>query len=114
MKNNNPKPSTNIQSSSFHHFISLYGIVSSDSSDPLYWVRAILASKRGTLMELGITPIVTTGLLFQIFGGAHILDVNFDLKSDRELFQSAQKRMSKKILLCLALSSYLETNPFPL
>lgn len=72
---------------------SLYGIVSSDTADPLYWMRAILASNRGTLLELGVTPIVTTGLIFQLFGGAHILDVNFDLKSDRELFQSAQKRM---------------------
>jgi preprotein translocase subunit SecY len=29
-------------------------------SDPLYWMRVILASNRGTLMELGITPIVTS------------------------------------------------------
>jgi protein transport protein SEC61 subunit alpha len=36
----------------------LYGIVSSDSSDPLYWLRMMLASNRGTLMELGITPII--------------------------------------------------------
>lgn len=57
--------------------IPLYGIVSSDSSgwcdprstavlnrlapiDPLYWMRVILASNRGTLMELGISPIVTS------------------------------------------------------
>lgn len=44
-------------------------------------------------MELGTSPIVTAGLIFQLFGGAQLLDVNFDLKSDRELFQSAQKRM---------------------
>ena len=40
----------------------LYGIVSSDSSDPLYWLRMMLASNRGTLMELGITPIITSGV----------------------------------------------------
>lgn len=61
--------------------IPLFGIVSSDSSgmwqdlhvclkvakrgialcaDPLYWMRVILASNRGTLMELGISPIVTS------------------------------------------------------
>jgi hypothetical protein len=34
----------------------LYGIVSSDSSDPLYWIRMMMASNRGTLMELGMAP----------------------------------------------------------
>lgn len=29
----------------------LYGIVSSDTSDPLYWLRMMMASNRGTLME---------------------------------------------------------------
>ena len=36
--------------------IPLYGINSSDSADPFYWSRLILASNRGTLMELGIQP----------------------------------------------------------
>ena len=31
------------------------------SKDPFYWMRVILASNRGTLMELGISPIVTSG-----------------------------------------------------
>ena len=35
--------------------IPLYGIASSDSSDPLFWLRMMLASNRGTLMELGIS-----------------------------------------------------------
>lgn len=48
----------------------LYGIVSSDSSDPLYWLRMMLASNRGTLMELGITPIITAGMVFQVCGFA--------------------------------------------
>ncbi|KAI6861301.1 hypothetical protein KC316_g20579, partial [Hortaea werneckii] len=39
----------------------LYGIVSSDTSDPLYWLRMMMASNRGTLMELGITPIISSG-----------------------------------------------------
>jgi preprotein translocase subunit SecY len=37
--------------------------MSSDPSDPLYWMRVILASNHGTLMELGITPIVTSGMV---------------------------------------------------
>ena len=70
-----------------------YGIVSSDSSDPLYWMRAILASNRGTLMELGITPIVTSGMIMQLLSGARILNVDYSLKEDRALFSGAQKCM---------------------
>ncbi|KAK7205024.1 SecY subunit domain-containing protein [Myxozyma melibiosi] len=74
--------------------IPLYGIVSSDSSDPLYWLRMMLASNRGTLMELGISPIISSGMVFQLLGGTHIIDVNLDLKSDRELYQTAQKLLA--------------------
>ncbi len=71
--------------------IPLYGIKSSNSSDPFYWVRVILASNRGTLMELGISPIVTSGLVMQLLAGSKIIDVDQSLKEDRALFQGAQK-----------------------
>ncbi|KAI9605731.1 hypothetical protein H4Q26_004096 [Puccinia striiformis f. sp. tritici PST-130] len=71
--------------------IPLYGIVSSDSSDPLYWMRVILASNRGTLMELGISPIVTSGMIMQLLAGAQLVEVDFTLKEDRALFGGAQK-----------------------
>jgi len=47
----------------------LYGIVSSDTSDPIYWLRMMLASNRGTLMELGTTPIISSGMVFQVRAG---------------------------------------------
>jgi len=65
--------------------------MSSDSSDPLYWMRVILASNRGTLMELGITPIVTSGMIMQLLAGANLIDVDFSLKEDRALFSGGQK-----------------------
>jgi len=71
--------------------IPLYGIVSSASSDPFYWMRVILASNRGTLMELGISPIVTSGLVMQLLAGAKLIDVDQSIKEDRELFGGAQK-----------------------
>merc|ERR1712169_119146 len=43
--------------------IPLYGIKSTESADPFYWMRVILASNRGTLMELGISPIITSGMV---------------------------------------------------
>jgi protein transport protein SEC61 subunit alpha len=72
--------------------IPLYGIYKSSGSDPLYWLRVILASNRGTLMELGISPIVTSGMIMQLLAGSKLIDVDKKLKEDRDLFEGAQKR----------------------
>ena len=69
----------------------LFGIVSSDTADPFYWLRMMMASNRGTLMELGITPIISSGMVFQLLAGTHLIDTDLALKPDRELYQSAQK-----------------------
>lgn len=71
--------------------IPLYGIRSSESSDPFYWMRVILASNRGTLMELGISPIVTSGLVMQLLAGSKIIEVDQSNKEERALFNGAQK-----------------------
>jgi len=71
--------------------IPLYGIVTSKSSDPFYWMRVILASNRGTLMELGISPIVTSSMVMQLLAGSRIIEVNQSVKEDRALFGGAQK-----------------------
>ncbi|KRY16618.1 Protein transport protein Sec61 subunit alpha isoform 2, partial [Trichinella patagoniensis] len=70
--------------------IPLFGIMSSDSADPFYWMRVIMASNRGTLMELGIGPIVTSSLIMQLLAGAKIIEVG-DTPKDRALFNGAQK-----------------------
>lgn len=71
--------------------IPLYGIKNTASSDPFYWMRVILASNRGTLMELGISPIVTAGMVTQLLAGSKIIQVDQSVKEDRILFQGAQK-----------------------
>merc|ERR1719506_304744 len=71
--------------------IPLYGIMSNKSADPFYWMRVILASNRGTLMELGISPIVTSGLVMQLLAGSKIIDVDQSVREDRALFGGAQK-----------------------
>lgn len=71
--------------------IPLYGIRSNKASDPFYWMRVILASNRGTLMELGISPIVTSGMVMQLLAGSRIIEVDQGLKKDRNLFNGAQK-----------------------
>jgi len=82
--------------------IPLYGIKSSESSDPFYWMRVILASNRGTLMELGISPIVTSGLVMQLLAGAKIIEVDQSDKEDRNLFNGAQKLFGMIITIAQA------------
>jgi len=67
---------------------------SSDSSDPLYWMCAALASNRVTLMELGITPIITSGMIIQLLASANLIGIDFSLKEDRALFGAAQSRLT--------------------
>lgn len=84
--------------------IPLYGVVRSKSTDPYYVVRVILASNRGTLMELGISPIVTSGLVMQLLAGARIIDVNYNSKEDRVLFSAAQKLVGIGITIAQAVA----------
>ena len=71
--------------------IPLYGIVKQEGADPLYWLRVILASNKGTIMELGMSPIITSGMILQLLVGAKMIDVNMQSKEDRELYQAANK-----------------------
>jgi protein transport protein SEC61 subunit alpha len=51
----------------------------------------MLASNRGTLMELGISPIITSGMIMQVLVGTKTIDCDMGLKEDRQLFNAAQK-----------------------
>ncbi|KAI8092152.1 SecY subunit of pre protein translocase [Gilbertella persicaria] len=80
----------------------LYGVVSSDSSDPLYWFRTVLASSRGTLMELGVLPILTSGMVLQLLAASNVIHVDYSLKEDRSLFCGAQKLFAVLIAITQA------------
>ncbi len=57
----------------------------------LYIMQIIFASNIGTLMELGIGPIVTAGLIMQILVGAKLLKLDLSNIEDRKKFTEAQK-----------------------
>lgn len=63
----------------------LYGIHGNTGSDPFYWMRLIVASNRGTAMELGITPIVTSSMVVQFLVASNIFQVNYSVREDQEL-----------------------------
>jgi len=73
--------------------IPLYGI-SSDIQDQFGQLRVIFASNRGTLMELGIGPIVTAGLILQLLVGSAIIQADMSDPEDRGLFTVASKFFS--------------------
>ncbi|PPQ94108.1 hypothetical protein CVT25_009258 [Psilocybe cyanescens] len=79
--------------------VPLYRIMSSYSSDPLYWMRVIIASNRGTPMELGITHIITSRMIIQLLEGVNLIYVDFSLKEDRALSSGAQKLFTLIIAL---------------
>mgnify|MGYP000067653086 CR=1 FL=1 len=69
----------------------LYGIATTGGGPRLLLVEIIFASTRGTLMELGIGPIVTAGLIMQILVGAKLIDLDLSNPEDRRKFTAAQK-----------------------
>jgi len=83
--------------------IPVYGLPTADKNskdgDPFYKMRMLLASNRGTLMELGISPIVTSGLIMQLLLGAKIIDIDTSSKEEKELYQSAQKLLG--LIICV-------------
>jgi protein transport protein SEC61 subunit alpha len=71
--------------------IPLYGVTDDPRFDFLAFARVIFAAQQGTLMELGIGPIVTAGLLMQLLKGSNMIKLDFKNPDDRSLFTSATK-----------------------
>lgn len=75
----------------------IYGLVKDATlkmADPFFGWRPIFAMEQGTLLELGLLPVLTSAFLWQIAASARLVNVNFAFSQDRELFQTAQKLTS--------------------
>src|ERR1041385_683982 len=72
--------------------IPLFG-VASNQLDLFANFRAILAGQSGTLMHLGIGPIVTGSIVMQLFTGAKIIKLDLTKDEDKAIYQGAQKIM---------------------
>ena len=73
--------------------IPLYGLETGTGFEMTY-LRVIFASNRGTLLELGIGPIVTAGLILQLLAGSGMIGVDMSNPEDRGLFTTASKFLS--------------------
>jgi len=67
--------------------------------DFLAFARVIFASQQGTLVELGIGPIVTAGLLMQLLKGSEILKFDFKKPEERGIFQTATKMVTYVVIV---------------
>jgi len=74
--------------------VPLFGLGRGGAQDTLYYYRVIFASSRGTLMELGIGPIVTSGLILQLLAGSGFIGFDSSDPDDRSLFTGASKVLS--------------------
>ncbi|MES2153895.1 MAG: preprotein translocase subunit SecY [bacterium] len=72
--------------------IPLFG-VSNQQLDIFASFRAVLAGQSGTLMHLGIGPIVTGSIVMQLFTGAKIIKLDLTKDEDKAIYQGAQKIM---------------------
>src|SRR6056297_3749192 len=53
--------------------------------------RAILAGQQGSVLQVGIGPIVTASIVLQLLGGANLLGLDTDDPRDQILYQGLQK-----------------------
>src|SRR5688572_23526097 len=82
--------------------IALFG-VSAQQLDIFANFRAILAGSSGTLMHLGIGPIVTGSIIMQLFTGAKIIKLDLTKKEDKAIYQGVQKILVVVMILVEAI-----------
>ena len=85
--------------------VPLFGIALG-AEDPFRFLRVIFASRRGSLMELGIGPIVTAGLVLQLLAGSGMISADFSNPDDRGLFTVASKVFSL-LFIAFQASAYI-------
>ncbi len=70
--------------------VMIYG-VSGTVLDMFASYRAIMSGASGSIMHLGIGPIVTASIILQLFVGAKIIKLDLSKKEDKSIYQGTQK-----------------------
>ena len=71
--------------------IFIYGLDKAQIIDVFASFRSIFAGQAGSIMDLGIGPIVTASIIMQLFVGAKIINIDLTKSEDKALYQGAQK-----------------------
>ena len=70
--------------------VMIFGI-QEDVIDLFAQYRFIMAGASGSIMHLGIGPIVTASIILQLFVGAKIINLDLTKKDDKAIYQGTQK-----------------------
>ncbi len=71
--------------------IYIYGLDKAKTIDLFASFRAIMAGASGSLVHLGIGPIVTASIIMQLFVGAKLFNIDLTKDDDKAIYQSTQK-----------------------
>jgi len=69
----------------------IYGLDQAKSLDLFAQYRTIMAGASGTILQLGIGPIVTASIIMQLFVGAKIIKLDLTNRKDKACYQSVLK-----------------------
>ena len=88
--------------------VMLYGL-SGQALDLFSGFRSIMAGASGTIMHLGIGPIVTGSIIMQLFAGAKIIRLDLGDTEDKAMYQGVQKLL---VLIMIPIESIPQTYGF--
>ncbi|KYH26291.1 protein translocase subunit SecY [Halalkalicoccus paucihalophilus] len=82
----------------------LWGLPSADAGQDIFGqFRSILAGSQGTILQVGIGPIVTASIVLQLLGGAGLLGLDTSDPRDQVLYQGLQKLL---VIVMVALTAF--------
>ncbi|EJN58683.1 preprotein translocase subunit SecY [Halogranum rubrum] len=79
--------------------VTLFGL-GTETGDFYGQFRSILAGSQGSILQLGIGPIVTASIVLQLLGGADLLGLDTNDPRDQILYQGLQKVLVL-VMICL-------------
>lgn len=83
--------------------IPLFGMINNQNKDPLEWLRIMMASNRGTLMDIGIGPVITSSMIMNFLTTAGLVVVDFSVLEDKILFDCLGKLIASLITVIQAI-----------
>lgn len=73
--------------------VSLYGL-SPTAIDQFAQLRSVMAGSFGSILTLGIGPIVTASIVMQLLVGGKLIDLDLSTQEDKAAFQGTQKLLA--------------------
>ncbi|RAP50792.1 MAG: preprotein translocase subunit SecY, partial [Methanosphaera sp. rholeuAM74] len=73
--------------------VSLYGL-SPTAIDQFAQLRSVMAGSFGSILTLGIGPIVTASIVMQLLVGGKLIDLDLSAQEDKAAFQGTQKLLA--------------------